>query len=354
MGSKERWPGGYVHRQKDGRSLFVIEREVSGRRFHVSTRAHSLRAAMKHLERFETDPVGYRPEGLEADEPLHLDEKLTEPFYDWMTNIRGTTKKHAHAVNNRLADWAEDLKGRDLRRLSLRDDIRPALDRRVTCRAHRISTLKAFFSWLRKERALLTSGQDATLDITVPQSVPEKHKRRKAVPFSFVQIAADRLDPEYRDLLTLMAATGWHFTELERFVRRPESQIVSALRGETLAVLVTLHKGGEMTRTPVVDRDVLAAAKRIRERGSIPKRPNLALRVACEEAKKAGEEIEVFTFGVLRHSVATWAIEGGALPAAVAEFLVHRDARTTRRFYADVSVPTTSVPLPKLRLVKKT
>ncbi|QDE68580.1 hypothetical protein BHS09_17190 [Myxococcus xanthus] len=58
MSSKQRWPGGYFHKQQDGQPLFIIDRRVRGQRFHVSTRCHNLRLAMKQLERFEADPLG--------------------------------------------------------------------------------------------------------------------------------------------------------------------------------------------------------------------------------------------------------------------------------------------------------
>jgi integrase len=42
---------------------------------------------------------------------------------------------------------------------------------------------------------------------------------------------------------------------------------------------------------------------------------------------------------VLRHSVATLAVNSGASPAAVAAFLNHRSPRTTLRFYATLATP---------------
>ncbi|MBN1208965.1 MAG: tyrosine-type recombinase/integrase [Myxococcaceae bacterium] len=339
---KERWPGGYVHRQADGQPLFIIERRVRGHRFHVSTRCHSLRAAMKQLERFEANPHAYAPEGAPREQGLVLTAELLLEFHSWQLQ-KGNTRKHANEMGNRLADWIEDFGGKDLRQLSLREDVKPALERRPTSRAHRIIALKAFFAWLRKEKHLLRSAEDCTLDLPVPQARPEKHRRRKAVPFEAVQAAAGALAPAYRDMLVVLAGTGWHVTELERFVRRPESELVHARRGDTLAVLVTRHKGGELTRTPVSSPGVLAAAERLRERGELPRKANQALKAACRAAGVAE-----FTLGVMRHSVATWAVEGGAMPEQVAEFLGHKDARTTRRFYADVAVPTTAVLLPSL------
>lgn len=346
--SKRRpWPGGYIHRQNDGRDLFIIEKRVRGKRFHVSTRAHSWTAAMKQLERFEADPLAYRPEGEEQEEPLYPELDLTLAFHRWMLDVKGTTTKHANAVKNYLAAWIEDFGRTDLRKVTLRDHIKPALDRRVTCRGYRIAALKAFYAWLRKERHLLSSAQDPTLDLAVPQASPEKWKRRKAVELERVQAALKHLGPLYRDLLVLAAATGWHTTEIERFIRNEDSEIVRIDRDRVLAVLITKHKSGEQTRTPILDHQALAAAERLRAHGKMPKGPNEEIRKACE---KAG--VEKFGLGKMRHTVGTWGVERGALPAQVAEFLGHKDPRTTRRFYIDVAVPTVSVPLPKLRLVR--
>lgn len=341
--SKQRWPGGYIHTQADGLQLFIIERRVRGHRFHVSTRCHSLRGAMKQLERFEADPLGYAPEGEAPEQGLVLTAELVGQFHAWQLD-KGNTRKHANEMAGRLADWIEDLGGKDLRQLHLRDDVKPALERRRTSRAHRIIALKSFFAWLRKERHLLTSAQDCTLDLPVPQAQPAKHRRRKAVAFEAVQAAAAVLAPAYRDMLVVLAGTGWHVTELERFARSPESELVYARREDTLAVLTTRHKGGEMTRTPVNDSEVLAAAERLRSRRELPRKANEAVKAACRAAGVAP-----FTLGVLRHSVATWSVERGAAPQQVAEFLGHKDARTTRRFYTDVAVPTVLVPLPSLK-----
>lgn len=342
-----KWPGGYRSLQDDRRELFVIEKTIRGQRFHVSTRCHTWTSAMKQLERFEANPADYRPEGESAeDSALVMTDTLVEEFFTWQVDVRGNTKKHAKEMAGRLADWIEDLGGRDLRKLSLRDHIKPALERRKTSRQHRIIALKSFFAWLRKERHLMRSGDDCTLDLSVPQAVPEKRKRRKVVEWERVAKAAEKLEGAYRDCLGLLLATGWHVTELQRFVRSPDSQIVrpstETLNKDgkpVLAVLVTLHKIGEQTRTPLIHAEQLATAERLRARGTIPRYLNTAVKDAC---KAAG--VEPFTLGVMRHSVATWAIESGATPDQVAEFLNHRDRRTTLRFYADVAVPTVSVP----------
>lgn len=343
---REPWTGGYIHWQKDGRPLYIIERRVHRERFHISTRCHSLEAAEKQLRRFEADPLGYSPAGDANSLPLRLTAELGDKFHDWQL-AKGNTAKHANEMANRISDWMEDLQGMDLRKLSLRDHIKPALDRHKGSRAHRIIALKSFYAWLRKERHLLTSAQDPTLDLPVPQAVPEKQRRRKAVDFENVRAAAQHLAPAYRDALVVLAHIGWHVTELERLIRDPESEIVHVRRDGVIAVLIVRHKIGDKTRTPVTDRAVLAAAERLRDGGVVPRRMNDALKLACRAAG-----VPEFTYGVMRHSVATWAVDQGSDPKDVSAFLNHRDPRTTARFYTDQSIPTVTVTVPRLRVIK--
>lgn len=353
-GKRRPWPGGYIHTQKDGQDLFIIEKRVGRDRWHLSTKCHSWRSAMKHLERFEADPEKYAAElrGEGRSKKLHLTAELVEEFREHLlARDRPTTLKYANEMTNRLGDWAEDLRGRDLRRLDLRE-LREIVARRETCKQHRIIAIKALCAWLRTEKVLLERREDVTLDLAVPQAVPEKHRRRKAVPVEHVRAALRHLAPAYRDCLLLMAHVGWHVTELERFARDENARIADG-RDDVLAVLQVRHKSGSITRTPVLDPDVAAAAKRIRDRGQLPRRLNDALKKACaaaseESVRNGGEKIPAFSFGVMRHSVATWAVEAGTPADVVAEFLGHRDKRTTLKFYSDVAVPTLPIRLPKL------
>lgn len=340
------WPGGYVSLDEGGRPTFVIARMVGGERFHLSTRTHSLRAAMKHLERFEADARAYKAggaAGIQAEEPLHLTTQLVLEYRDWMLERpRPASRRHANEMAHRLADWAEDLSGVDLRKVTLLGHLKPALARRGTSKQHRIIALKGFCGWLRKEKGLLRAAEDATLDLAVPQASPEKHRRRKAVPVESVRAALAGLAPAHRDCLLLLAATGWHLSELERFARTEEARIATGV-GQVLAVLQVRHKSGATTRTPVTRREVLDAARRVRERGTLPRKLNGAIRAACVAA-----DVQPFTCGVMRHSVATWAVESGQSPAQVAEYLGHADKKTTLRFYADAAVPSVTLKLPRL------
>ena len=316
---------------------------------------------MKQLERFEADPFAYQPEG-DSSEALVMSNELVLDYRAHKLR-QGRSAKYVREACQRLADWMEALGGTDLRRVTLRDHIRPALDRWGVGLQHRIIALKAFYAWLRTEKALLTSAQDPTLDLPVPQASPEKYRRRKAVAWEYVAAVYRRLSGPYRDVLQVLAGTGWHVTELERLVRDADSAILAPAsptfdrQGRpVLGVLVVRHKTGKQTRTGIAEADVLEAAKRLKARGEMPRRLNETIAAACSivededaAADPGHKRRPPFTAGVLRHSYATWALEAGATPEETAQALGHESARTTLRFYADVAVPVPPVAVRALR-----
>ncbi len=364
--SRKPWPGGYIHKQKDGRKLFIIERKIRNKRFHVSTRAHDWDAAMVQLAKFEAAPDQYDPAVSLADGvPVYLTNERILDYFDFSVLPQeqggsGNTRKHANEKTNRLKEWKKDLGGKDLRHLDLIADLKAALDKRRTCRSHRIIAIKSFFTWLRREKGLIKHAEDATLNLGVPQAVPEKRKRKKALPWPLVEAVMGKLNQRDLDVLTLRIATGMHQTELERFVRGADSQLVDAPAGaDYLAVMSFLHKNRNYTPVPLVHPEQLAAARRLREARTVPSRLNKRLKEACaaidDKLKKACAAAGVdptFTYGQLRHSVATWALEDGVVPAKVSQFIGHLDPRTTRRFYADLNVPAVVIPTRRLELVK--
>lgn len=330
----EGWPG-YVHRQKNGKPLFIIEKQVGGRRFHVSTRANNITAAMEQLARFQANPEAYEPSGSTG-RPVRFTAELLRDFRAWQRTAKRVSPKHARDVAKYLADWGDDIGNRDVRALSP-SDLREMVGRRAS-KAHRIAAIKVFFGWLRLERGLIRSHQDATLDLKVPQSTPEKHRRRKVLDFAAVQAAMEYLGADAKACVTLLCATGWHRTELDRFARSGELHIEGRK-----AVAVTPHKSGELARTPLEHKAHVEAAKHLRARGCVPVRLWRELHAASKAAKLLREKW--LSPGVFRHSVATWAVEDGASLEEVSRFLGHKDPRTTRRFYVDLRAPVDSIPV---------
>src|SRR5207248_5957807 len=124
--------------------------------YEVSTRSHTARAALEHLARFEGDPAAYDPRGTPSREALLLDVHLSKAFLDWSRDVRHNSRKWVGEQRSALAWWADQLGGRNLRGLPLADAVVPALDgtleqpRNTKGRAHKIATLKALYSWLRR------------------------------------------------------------------------------------------------------------------------------------------------------------------------------------------------------------
>lgn len=349
--AKEKWLGGYKRVEADGRTTFIIERRVNGERFHRSTHCHLERAALKQLERFEADPMGYRPEGQQETEPLRMTPERVDEFAAWQVEVRGNTKRHAFYVSKYLKDWLKDLGGRDLRHLTLGEHVIPKLDARKGARAHRIAALKAFYAWLRTEKHLLTSADDCTRDLLVPQSRIAKQTKKKAVDRATVQRILPHLDERYRDVLLFAACTGWHKTELERFVRDPESELIhlspeQIARDGCIAVARTWHKGKTWTATAIRTQQHLDAAVRMRAYGRFPRNFNQELKrvaVALGGDPQTGAPL-YFPIGVMRHSFATWHSGAGADTKHISVALDHKSERTTAAVYIDLAIPRSNLP----------
>lgn len=352
---RARWLGGYIRQGKSG-PVYVIERWLGGVHLHLSTRRRTERAALKELERFEADPHGYQAIRSE-DAPLRITAELVGRYRKYLRTTKKDTPDWVSNVVRLLAHWAEDLGAADLRRMKT-VKLRDVLDERQTSRRHRIEAIKGFCRWLREDRELLAIGQDPTLALKVPQAEPAKQRRRRAVPMDYVDLVLPHLPEETRDVLRLLTGTAWHVSEVRRFAAAGE--LVRPVSGDPLAVLVTPHKSGDLTRTPITTPEHLAAAERIRGRGRIPIRETLVghMREACERVRQFQADAGVpeakrmphWRLGVMRHSVLTHAVEQGATPQEAAEFANHRSVQTTKRFYVDVAVPTVRVPV--MRLVK--
>ncbi len=334
--AKRTWEGGYIIADARGHDTFYIRKQFDGRRYDLSTGCHTRRAAIKQLERFEANPSGYQRQGEAPAKPLPLDEELAAEFLSWCRDVKGNSQGWLRKQRVYVSWWAGQLKGCNLRRLTLADDIKPAL-KKASATGHRIATLKALYSWLRKEKHLLTVAEDPTFQtLSVPQAKPAQWKKPKAILRNHYLLAREQLAPNWRDPLDLQAGTGWHVTEVQRFAEGGSAEPVprGSARGVAGVLVCPQTKGGEMLRT-AVSAGVFEAGKRLLERGSLSiEKYGLAVKGACRAAR-----IPAFTPGRFRHSVATWAINNGADPASVAAFLNHKSPRTTMRFYATHATP---------------
>lgn len=328
------WLGGFV---REDSGVFIIRRSVNGKRYDVSTRCMTERAALKQLERFEVDPANYSPGG-DGKEPVFLDVDLAQQFLTFCRDEKKNSPLWLGKQRRYVAWWSDKLKGISLARASLTGDIEPALEG-VGARAHRIATIKAVYSWLRKTKHLLTPAEDPTFaTLTVPQSDPNARMMAdKAIPKEDYEKARKHLTGHWKAALEVQLGTGWHLTEVKRFAEG--GAIEQHPRKETKGVAGVLvcpqTKEGGMLRTAVGLR-VAASASQLLKRGTFSiEKYGKAVKAACLIAG-----VEPFAPGRFRHTVATAAINSGNDPAVVSAFLNHKNPSTTRKFYATHAVAT--------------
>jgi integrase len=317
-----RWDGGYI----TPAGVYVIYKRVRGKLYEVSTRAKSSRAAHEHLARFQASPEGYKPEGEAPRGALVLNLELGEAFLLWSRDTKRNTSRWVRDQQRALAWWGERLAGADLRTVKTARVL--AELQGATGRKQLIATLKAFYAWLRTERHAIRTEEDPTYgQIKVPQARPKQETKVKAIGRDEYERALAALTGWPRDALEVLGGTGWHFTELVRFARSGTVERHPLNGARVLACPQT--KGGAPLRTQVGDAVADAAARLLGCEDLDYFRFRSALRAAGA----------TFNPGYMRHSVATWAINAGADPAAVAAFLGHRSQATTKRFYATHAVP---------------
>lgn len=354
---RERWPGGYVRN-----GVFVIEKKIRGVKFHVSTHTTKLTAAMKHLERFEADPNGYDPRGTaRAADALVLDEALIDEFHAW--HLPRVSRPWALDVRRLLVDWANHLKGADLRKLSLVKDLEPHIHGN-TQQHHRVAALKAFTKWARKTEKLKRS-EDATQDLEVPQVGASEEP--KDMDFELVVETWPHLDLYMRDIVQVLAASGWHLAELQRFAREGVIRERNHRDApEVVGVIGVVHKNSLLKKTKrkhftaLVHAEPFEAAKRIRalgklyDRGALRKRMHAAAEAVTSERRKKDAKApaaDVVLLGAFRHSVTTWLSEQGLSDAQVAKFVGHSSEEMARKHYINKAKTALVLPRSVLRVV---
>jgi integrase len=336
--SERTWEGGFIRKNSRGKDVYFIRRSINGKRYSFSTRCHISSAAHEHLKRFEADPGGYDPGGTPTTNQLLIDLELVREFLTWSRDVQENTPKWISYQKNYLSWWSVGLGDKDLRRLSLGSDILPYLEG-WKARNHRIAVLKVFYTWLRTVKHLVKAHEDPMLDtLKVPQSAPGESKRSFSLE-DYMKVRK-HLEGHWRDGADVLAGTGWHATELVRFVATGVAKESTKTRGCILEC--PQHKGGGIHRTEVSE-EVFSAAKRLLRRGSFDyfkfaKNLKKANKKAFKHIKKVANRPNI-TPGTFRHSVGDMAVDGGASLAAVSTFLGHKDSRTTRRFYAKHSTP---------------
>ena len=254
MGKFEgKWLGGRIYwagvdqrgRLKD--PTYYIWKRISGQLYQLSTRCSTGRAAVKELERFESDPTNYQAGGqppTPSSAPIYLTEDLSKSYLTWCRDRedpKPNSPKWLDKQKRYLAWWSEQLKGIDLRKATLDAHIEPALSSDPgeakkssgkSTRAKRIAVLKGLYSYMRLQQDARKAGfgilvaEDPTFGrLKVPQSDPNKRKiKDKAVPKANILKVIKQLSGHWKDALTVQSGTGWHVTEVERFTAGIEAR----------------------------------------------------------------------------------------------------------------------------------
>lgn len=333
----DEWKHGRVWRDAKGRQVFYIRKRRGAKLYDVSTKCATARAAMRELERWELDPEGYQPLGVE--DQITISEGLVTRYLAWCeASTTSRDPRWRRAKERYLKWWAEKLGDRSLARLPLAVILEalngppPATDR-----AKRIVALKHLYSWLRQTDQL-KAADDPTLDaLRVPAGRPAQDGAggSKVIPEDDYRKVLALLDEPFADACIMMAGTGCHLSEVIRFAST--GTVEPAPEGapkDVGGIIGFSHKGGHWHRVPV-SKKVAEAAARVRARSPLARESTYkAIRRACAAAK-----VPQWTPGRFRATFATRAVEAGTAGAAVAQYLGHKSQVTTLTWYATLAVP---------------
>jgi integrase len=261
--------------------------------------------------------------------------------------------------------WMEKLHGLSLRAgrpgsVDLGRHITPALTGpdglRVPSYRQRIVVLKTLYSWLRTVVHRLQPAEDPTFGrLKAPQSKSAQGEDDwKVIPVKDVLKVAKKLgdpdkkeedQPRWPDMIRFLLATGWHVTELNRFMvdgsLEPvpdEGEQKPEIAGAGVVVCKRAKRGNKLKTR--VSEEALEIAKRLAGSGGF------SVSIFYKEIAAACKAAKVTPFhpGNMRHTVATYAQNHGAPDAAIASFLNHAvDAAVVVKFYSRgvaLKVPT--------------
>jgi hypothetical protein len=224
------WSAGRVWIGNDGTRTYYVR--IGGR--YVSTREHTEDGALAWMIR---EKVG----GAVAAPPLN-DQWIAE--YVEHCRTKGQDRQSVLAKERQLAEWRE--------RIGVRKTTLPVLaeiSKKMSGARNKVAALKAYFTRLRQQ-GRVQRQHDPTLDLAKP-SAPSSDWDRLVPLESHAKVVAE-LDPRWGDLLVVLLGTGWHVSELLRFVRG------GSIDGDVL--VWPRHKSGEPHRTRESEKVRKAAA----------------------------------------------------------------------------------------------
>lgn len=382
------WEGGIVRYDRRGNPVYVIRRMVNGRRWKKTLDVNSEREARLELLRFDADPEGYCLEVVE-DEPIYLDDALVERFLAWSgapraDNGKANSRKWLRWQKKCLQWWAERLvdgQGRllDLRRVNRAKHVLPHLDgvpgpkpgtwsiEPTKSKRHKREVIKAIYAWLRKHEGRITAAQDPVMDMPVGKGrvAQTEGGKNKVVPRENVEKVINYLlskGSRFGHVLAVQAGTGWHTTELVRFIARGELvQPVPKLLQEpgVTAILVgPQHKNGKRHFAKVGDGVALSARILLERDGEEAAEADLdgrggyhrgtgevvgsiSERHYYEAVKNACTDLGIpkFSPAWMRHTNATHALQQKFGHEEVGKFLGHSDGTMAKEVYGPNAVP---------------
>ncbi|GAO01940.1 tyrosine-type recombinase/integrase [Anaeromyxobacter sp. PSR-1] len=326
----KKWLGGRYW-EAPGIKVFHIYKMRNGKRYSVSTKCSTEKAALKEYERWEQDPDNYRPLG--GEDGVTLDQDLIDSYVETL-RAGGRSEGRIGRCRSYLKWWAERLPS-DISKANLKD-FNLAL-KEAPNRGMRVNVVSAFWTWLVKSGLV---EKDPTKSLVRPPGKPAQLTRPKVISDDRHQKVMKHLSEEYRDLMVFLEATGWHVSELERFAQDDGGNLTYPRRnGKDIYVAEVIHKSGRVHRTELTE-EAEEVAVRIRGRGPFNRVMFYrAVKKACEDAK-----VKPFTPGMYRATLATKAVEAGEDPKAVSAFLGH-SYNTMMKFYATRAV----VPRPRMK-----
>lgn len=335
------WPGGFTRTTSDGRKVFYIHRRANGQRWKKALKASTEDAALADLALFLKDPAAFCAEApaVDADEPLLLDKALVAAYLKHAAaprseNGKENSRKWMKWKGKMLGWWASVLvdgrgKPLDLRRVELAKHVLPALEP-VQSKRHRREAIKALYAWLAATgRVRAHEDPVARLPVGQGRVAQTQGGIDKRVPRADIFKVINHLlvgeQSRYGHALMVSAASGWHVTEVVRFVREGEiiEPVPLPLREPGVeAVLSTPHKSGK-THYTKVGADAARSAKALLagRRGFSERHYHAVVRKACKDTG-----VTSFSPAWMRHTNATHALEQRGVSAAdTGKFLGHAD-----------------------------
>jgi len=101
-----KWDGGYIVTDSNGRTTYYIRKQIGGKRYDVTTGAHSETTAHKQLVRFDAHPEAYDPRSDVKPDAIWLDDALSEAFLKHSKEEKHNTDQWVGEQQRQLVWWS--------------------------------------------------------------------------------------------------------------------------------------------------------------------------------------------------------------------------------------------------------